>query len=138
MCSSHSTTHSHDFTSFRHRCEMPMIWVSAIITGLAPLIAFGTSLADSAGMLSSLDEETATEIRDFSSSALLLLLAPIFFYVYRFYMAAKARADAILVGPQQFPELYAMYEDLARRLDMPNPPKLYVTNGNGVVSAYAL
>ena len=138
MCSSHSTTHSHDFTSFRHRWEMPMIWVSAIITGLALLFAFGTSLADSAGMLSSLDEQTATEIRDFSSSALLLLLAPIFFYVYRFYMAAKARADAILVGPNQFPELYAMYEDLARRLDMPNPPKLYVTNGNGVVNAYAL
>ena len=79
MCSSHSTTHSHDFTSFRHRWEMPMIWVSAIITGLAPLIAFGTALADSAGMLSSLDEQSATEIRDFSSSALLLLLAPIFF-----------------------------------------------------------
>ena len=115
-----------------------MIWFSAIISGLALLTAFGIFFADSNGMLEGIDPETVTEARDFSESLMLILIAPLGFYIYRFYMAAKARADAILVGPQQFPELHAMYQDLAQRLDMPNPPKLYVTNGNGVVNAYAL
>ena len=115
-----------------------MIWFSAIISGLALLAAFGIFFADSNGMLDGIDPETVTEARDFSESLMFILIAPLGIYIYRFYMAAKARADAILVGPQQFPELDAMYQDLARRLDMPNPPKLYVTNGNGVVNAYAL
>ena len=48
------------------------------------------------------------------------------------------RSNAVLVGPKQFPELYALYQDLGQRLDMPKLPKLYVTNGDGAVNAYAL
>lgn len=116
-----------------------MIWLSFVITMVALAAALGVFWADSSGMLEgNLDEETLTDVRDTANTALLLLIAPLGFYIYRFYIAAAARADAILVGPKQFPELYAMYMDLAQRLDMPNPPKLYVTNGNGVVNAYAL
>lgn len=137
MCS-HSPQ-AHDFTRFRHRWEMPMIWLSCLITLIALAAALGVFWADSAGMLEgSLEEETLTDLRDTANTVMLLLIAPLAIYVYRFYMAAAARSNAVLVGPQQFPELHAMYLDLARRLDLPNPPKLYVTNGNGVVNAYAL
>lgn len=137
MCS-HSSQ-GHDFTRFRHRWEMPMIWLSCLITLMALAAALGVFWADSAGMLEgSLEEETLTDLRDTANTVMLLLIAPLAIYVYRFYMAASARSNAILVGPQQFPELHAMYLDLARRLDLLNPPKLYVTNGNGVVNAYAL
>lgn len=138
MCS-HAPDHSHDFARYRHRWEMPMIWLSCIITVVTVAAAIGIFWADGAGFLEgSMDEETLTEVRDTTNTILLLLLAPLAIYVYRFYMAASARAEALLVGPRQFPELHAMYIDLAQRLDMPNPPKLYVTNGNGVVNAYAL
>ena len=53
-------------------------------------------------------------------------------------MAATVRSQSILVGPKQFPELFATYQDIGQRLEMPNLPKLYVVNGNGVVNAFAL
>lgn len=116
-----------------------MIWLSAIITIVTFIGAISVWLVDWNGLLdSAVGEENATDLRDMADTAYLLLLAPIAIYIYRFYMAAQARSNAILVGPRQFPELYALYQDLAQRLDMPNPPKLYVTNGNGVVNAYAL
>ncbi|WP_187794486.1 M48 family metallopeptidase [Paracoccus amoyensis] len=116
-----------------------MIWFSAIITFLALGGAMSIWWFDWNGLLeSSFGTEGATDLRDMAETAYLILLAPLAIYIYRFYMAAQARSNAILVGPAQFPELYALYQDLAQRLDMPNPPKLYVTNGDGVVNAYAL
>ena len=128
-----------DFTRFRHRWEMPMIWLSFIITVVTLVFTSTVYWFDNAGTLdSTVGAENATDLREVAKSGLLVLAAPLLFYVYRFYLAATARSNAILVGPNQFPELYALYQDLARRLDMPNPPRLYVTNGNGVVNAYAL
>lgn len=116
-----------------------MIWLSALITLLALTAAFGIWWIDGNGQLEeAVGEDGATDLRDMADTAYLLLLAPLGIYIYRFYIAAQARANAILVGPSQFPELHALYQDLAQRLDMPNPPRLYVTNGNGVVNAYAL
>lgn len=128
-----------DFRRFRHRWEMPMIWLSALITIFAFLGALFILLVDVQTVLvPALGEEDAAALVDTASLLILLPLAPLLFYAYRFYMAAGARANAILIGPEQFPDLHALYRDLARRLDMPVPPKLYLTNGNGVVNAYAL
>ncbi|MBA4492009.1 M48 family metallopeptidase [Paracoccus sp. S1E-3] len=138
MCSN-PTTPQNNFTRFRHRWEMPMIWLSAAITFGALLGALAIFMADTGTELNdALGEDTATTLRDWSSSLMLLLIAPIAIYIFRFYMAAKEKAGAIRVGPKQFPELWAMYQDLGRRLDMPDLPRLYVTNGNGVVNAFAL
>ena len=128
-----------EFTRFRHRWEMPMIWFSAILTGLALLMALGVLAIDDGKMLEdALGEESAASLRDTASSLLLVLVAPLLIYVYRFYLAAQSRANGILIGPAQFPDLFALYEDLGRRLDMPRLPRLYVVNGNGVVNAFAL
>lgn len=61
-----------------------MIWFSAIISGLALMAAFGIFFADSNGMLEGIDPETITEARDFSESLMLVLIAPLCFYIYRF------------------------------------------------------
>lgn len=114
-----------------------MIWLSAIVTVLALLMAGGVLLADSYGALDQLGEDAA-DLRDLATALMLLPLAPLAFYIYRFFMAAQARSNAVLVGPQQFPELYALYQDIASRLKMSRLPKLYVANGNGVVNAFAL
>lgn len=82
--------------------------------------------------------DSAEDITEYASYAVMVLILPLFFYIYRFYMAAKAKSNALRVGPRQFPELWALYQDLGRRLGMTRLPRLYVTNGNGVVNAYAL
>lgn len=69
---------------------------------------------------------------------MLVLTAPVFIFVARFYMIARDKANAVRVGPDQFPEVWALYETLARRMGFDSPPRLYIKNGNGVVNAYAL
>ncbi|MFD1882636.1 M48 family metallopeptidase [Paracoccus pacificus] len=116
-----------------------MIWLSVVITLLALMAAtmiFMIDVGDQLNLL--LGEELAADLRDWSSTVSLLLLAPIAMYIYRFYVIANEKAGAIRVGPKQFPELWALYQDLGRRLDMPVLPRLYVTNGNGVVNAFAM
>lgn len=137
MCADSPTPHK--FTRFRHRWEMPMIWLSFVITVVAFMAGLGLVMAGSSGLIAAgFTEQEATDLLDTANLVLLLPLAPIMFYLYRFYMAAGAKANAIRVGPQQFPELFALYQDLGQRLDMPKLPRFYVTNGNGVVNAYAL
>ncbi|GAA1481223.1 hypothetical protein GCM10009624_16630 [Gordonia sinesedis] len=53
-------------------------------------------------------------------------------------------ANAVEATPDQFPELYAMYADLARSMGfgsgtgpLAEIPRLYVLNGNGTMNAFA-
>ncbi len=134
MC---ATTPHTDFDKLRHRWEMPLIWVSVVITVVA--VAGGLWLV-------SLDDATRTawfgdsaeDVMEYAGYALLLPLLSVAFYLFRFYMAAKAKANAILVGPEQMPEVWKIYQELNARLGLDPLPELYVTNGNGVVNAYAL
>ncbi len=137
MCADHRP--ADDFTRYRHRWEMPLIWLSALITIATVVIGLGVVAVDEGTVLNdSVGEDNATMLRDIADSAYYLLLAPLFIYAYRFFLAAQSRANALLVGPRQFPELFATYQELGRRLAMPHLPKLYVVNGNGVVNAFAL
>lgn len=129
--------HSHHATRYRHRWEMPMIWLSCAITIIALLFAGLVFWADSQGELAEFGED-ANELRDMAKSALLILIAPVLIYIYRFYMAASVKANAVRVGPNQFPELFAIYQDIGARLGMQRLPRFYVVNGNGTVNAYAL
>ncbi len=137
MCS--ESNDPRHFTRFRHRWEMPMIWLSAFITIVALFAGVGVMVVDVDGGLDQMvGTDNATMLRDWSGVAILLLAAPIFIYIYRFYLIAGEKAGAIRVGPNQFPELWALYQDLGQRLDMHPLPRLYVANGNGVVNAFAL
>ena len=140
MCSDHSHIPIRDYRRYRHRWEMPMIWLSVLITVGALCFAMGVVWIDSYGVLdSAMPPDEATSLRDTAWGVLYLLpLAPLVFYVYRFFIAAQARSNAILVGPRQFPDLFALYQDLGVRMDMARLPKFYVTNGNGAVNAFAL
>lgn len=128
-----------DFHQFRHRWEMPMIWLSFALTVIIFLFAAGFFAADQTGQLEGvISNESRAFLNDNLLIFLLLPIAPLFFYAMRFFAAAQSRANSVLVGPKQFPDLYALYHDLGERLDMDRLPKLYVSNGNGVVNAFAL
>lgn len=129
--------HSTDFRRLRHRWEMPLIWVSGLVSLCSVMLGMAVLSLDDATMVSLFGEE-AENVADLASNALFFMAVPIGIYFYRFYLAAQAKSNAIRVGPQQMPKIWTMYEDLGRRLEMPRLPRLYVTNGNGVVNAYAL
>ncbi|MBL9046194.1 MAG: M48 family metallopeptidase [Tabrizicola sp.] len=119
----------------RHRWEMPLVWLSTILT----FLILGVVFLALAGVLpeevrNALESEEGGDLVSIASLAFGL---PIFYYIVRFFMAAGVRANSVKVGPTQFPELYARYLAIAERLDMPHVPALYVVNGNGVVNAYA-
>lgn len=121
----------------RHRWEMPLIWLSAIFTfGTLGLAIFLNLLSDQ--QLTALLGENAESYLEQVSIAFAVLLLPISLFIMRFYLAAKAKANAVRVGPSQFPQIWEIYASLGQTLDMKVLPKLYVTNGNGVVNAYAL
>lgn len=122
-------------TKLRHRWEMPMIWFSTIITIIGFIVGcifLGIEEKDYISL--GLDNEIVEEL----SLLVFIPLIPIFYYIYRFYIIAKTTANAILINEQQFPELFLLYKNIAKRLEMDQVPKLYLINGNGTVNAFAL
>jgi len=114
-----------------------MIWLSFIVSVFAITLGLGIAILDEATLVDTFGENSEM-VAEYASSAVLVLILPLFIYFYRFFMAATAKANAIRVGPSQLPKLWAMYERLGEKLHMKKLPKLYVTNGNGVDNAYAL
>lgn len=53
------------------------------------------------------------------------------------FYRATAFGNMILIGPQQFPELYTMVRAGAEALGMKEPPKTFLYNSNGLFNAFA-
>jgi Zn-dependent protease with chaperone function len=66
----------------------------------------------------------------------LLLLVP-GLVVYRQLTRAGIRGSAVRLSRRQFPDIYAVKEDFARRLHLKRDPEIYVMSGNGVLNAFA-
>ncbi|WP_377106939.1 M48 family metallopeptidase [Propionicimonas sp. T2.31MG-18] len=45
--------------------------------------------------------------------------------------------QSVEVSEHQYPEVWAVYQDLLARMEVPNPPRLYIKNGNGELNAHA-
>lgn len=61
----------------------------------------------------------------------------LFVFVSRILYRASAFGNMILLGPDQFPELYAMVVAGANDLGMSGPPKTFLYNSNGLFNAFA-
>jgi Zn-dependent protease with chaperone function len=66
----------------------------------------------------------------------LLLLVP-GLVVYRQITRAGTRGSAVRLSRRQFPDIYAVKEDFARRLELRRDPEIYLTSGNGTLNAFA-
>jgi Zn-dependent protease with chaperone function len=66
----------------------------------------------------------------------LLLLVP-GLVLYRQLTRAGIRGSAVRLSRRQFPEIYAVKDDFARRLDLRRDPEIYVMSGNGILNAFA-
>jgi Zn-dependent protease with chaperone function len=66
----------------------------------------------------------------------LLLLVP-GLVVYRQLTRAGIRGSAVRLSRRQFPDIYAVKEDFARRLGLRRDPEIYLMSGNGALNAFA-
>jgi Zn-dependent protease with chaperone function len=66
----------------------------------------------------------------------LLLLVP-GLLVYRQLTRAGTRRSAVKLSRRQFPDIHALKEDFARRLELRREPEIYLTSGNGTLNAFA-
>jgi Zn-dependent protease with chaperone function len=53
--------------------------------------------------------------------------------VYR----ATAFGNMLMLGPQQFPDLYKMVVDASQEIGLGKPPKTFLYNSNGLINAFA-
>jgi Zn-dependent protease with chaperone function len=66
----------------------------------------------------------------------LLLIVP-GLVVYRQLTRAGTRGSAVRLSPRQFPDIYAVKDDFARRLNLQRDPEIYLMSGNGALNAFA-
>ena len=66
----------------------------------------------------------------------LLLLVP-GLVLYRQLTRAGTRGSAVRLSRHQFPDIHAVKEDFARRLDLRREPEIYLMSGNGTLNAFA-
>jgi Zn-dependent protease with chaperone function len=66
----------------------------------------------------------------------LLLLAP-GLVLYRQLTRAGTRGSAVRLSRRQFPDIHALKEDFARRLELRRDPEIYLISGNGTLNAFA-
>jgi hypothetical protein len=57
--------------------------------------------------------------------------------VYRQLTRAGTRGSAVRLSPRQFPDIYAVKDDFARRLNLRRDPEIYLMSGNGALNAFA-
>src|SRR5215204_6678219 len=66
----------------------------------------------------------------------LLLLVP-GLVLYRQLTRAGTRGSAVRLSRRQFPDIYSLKEDFARRLVLRRDPEIYLMSGNGTLNAFA-
>ena len=52
-------------------------------------------------------------------------------------MYGENRANGVLLTKNQYPVVYEVFEDLAKRASFKEVPGLFLINGNGTINAYA-
>jgi hypothetical protein len=105
------------------------LWIVGLILAGALLLGYLNALAGEP-----LSGPTVNTIR-VAFVALLLLVPGL--VVYRQLTRAGIRGSAVRLSRRQFPDIYAVKEDFARRLRLKREPEIYLMSGNGVLNAFA-
>src|ERR671914_2460717 len=105
------------------------VLIIALIVGGALLLGFLNALAGEP-----LSGPMVDAIR-VAFVALLLLVPGL--VVYRQLTRAGIRGSAVRLSRRQFPDIYAVKEDFARKLGLRRDPEIYLMSGNGALNAFA-
>ena len=117
--------------------EVALYVISVLVNLLiVALIVLGALLV---GFLNALAGEPlsgpAVEAIRVAFVALLLLVPGL--VLYRQLTRAGIRGSAVRLSRRQFPDIYSLKEDFARRLELGRDPEIYLMSGNGTLNAFA-
>ncbi|HEX5166601.1 MAG TPA: M48 family metallopeptidase [Thermomicrobiales bacterium] len=120
--------------SLGNPAEMPL-YILGVVVNVVIVAAIVTNywwLEDLPGAIS--DGVTSDAIQ-YAMYALLLLIPAI--VIGRQVQRASVLGQAVQLSPDQFPDIYAVKDDYARRLGLRRDPEIYLVNGNGTLNAFA-
>jgi Zn-dependent protease with chaperone function len=121
----------------RHPYEIPLYVLSVLINVL--IIGFILMGALLLGYLNALAGEPLSgpvvDVIRVAFFALLLLVPAL--VLYRQLTRAGIRGSAVRLSRRQFPDIYAVKDDFARRLNLRREPEIYLMSGNGTLNAFA-
>lgn len=138
-----------EIRSFRHRAEKPL-YITMVVINIAVIVLLLISifvafmyesgpLAGESGkrfaemIIGTSVNESVSPLTYLFVIALLPLVLIISVYLYY----AQYRANAIRITEKNFPEIYQVIEDYSKRLGMKKVPKVYLTQENGLMNAFA-
>ena len=136
-----------EIRSFRHKAEVPIytamvifnifVIVFAFVAAILAFFDVGPLTGTTGAMINQLILGIPAEAAAHVEILVILVGLPVvlLFAVYLYY--AQYRANAIRITEKSFPEIYEVVEDYARRLGMKRVPKVYLTQENGVMNAFA-
>ncbi|MBO4927603.1 MAG: M48 family metallopeptidase [Clostridiales bacterium] len=136
-----------ELRSFRHSAEIPLYTIMvvfnvlvvafALISSILAFFDIGPLTGKSGAMINELILGIQAEADAHIEIIVILIGLPILllFTVYLYY--AQYRANSIRITEKNFPEIYEVVEDYARRLGMKNVPKVYLTQENGLLNAFS-
>jgi len=116
--------------------EVPLYLFSTLVNLLiVALIVVGALLL---GFLNALagDPLSGPTVDAIRVAVALLFLVP-GLVVYRQLTRAGTRGSAVRLSRRQFPDIYSLKEDFARRLVLRRDPEIYLMSGNGTLNAFA-
>src|SRR5215213_2985101 len=121
----------------RDSYEIPLYVLSVLVNLLIiALILVGALLL---GYLNALAGEPlsgpAVDVIRAAFFALLLLVPGL--VLYRQLTRAGTRGSAVRLSRRQFPDIYAVKENFARKLGLQREPEIYLMSGNGTLNAFA-
>jgi Zn-dependent protease with chaperone function len=126
--------------SLRHPLELPIYFVLVLLNLVIVVVLVGGILIELAPTPLHALVIASTPLR-LAVVAILLaaLVVGLLFVIGRQLTRASVRGNAVLATPEEFPEIEAIKKDAASTLGFrpPREPEIYITNGNGVLNAFA-
>ncbi|MDR2731851.1 MAG: tetratricopeptide repeat protein [Fibromonadaceae bacterium] len=86
-------------------------------------------------LLGTLGKEAATVVATLLIYVVFFLL---FFWFRKIFLVAYVKGEGILVSEGQFPEVFAIYSDIAKQLELENTPPLFILQSGGILNAFAV
>lgn len=136
-----------ELASFRHKAEKPLYLVmvfinfaviaAAIICIVLAFYDYGPFTGDSGAWVSEKLLGVSSGGDSHIQILFLLIFIPLLLMAAVYLYYAQYRANSIRITEKNFPEIYQVVEDYSKRLGLKKVPRIYLTQENGVLNAFA-
>jgi Zn-dependent protease with chaperone function len=120
--------------SLTNSAEMPL-YILGVVVNAVIVIAIVTNFLWFDQLPHQISDGTTGDAVQYAMYSLLLMFPAI--VIGRQAQRAGVLGRAVQLSAEQFPDIYAVKDDYARRLGLRRNPEIYLVNGNGALNAFA-